>query len=174
MWEKPSSACGWSGGFSRGSQGLFSPHLTIDSSQNEWNNLDPEPQIKESPVIVMPVIAVYEMVTHSLFAMKTEFDVLGLISFSKGWCLFSSFNRIHHQKSTKTFATSSKAGVLLPLHWSPMGKQLVMRVHLDTVSGIMKAEFDAVENNFRRTMAQSQIVKIERVQNKFAWEHFTL
>ena len=53
-------------------------------------------------------------------------------------------------------------------------KEFVKRVLLDTSSGLMKAEFDAVEKNFRRTMAQSQIIKIERVQNKFAWEHYTL
>ena len=38
MWDKPSSACGWSGGFSRGSP-VFA-HLMIGSAQNEWNNLD--------------------------------------------------------------------------------------------------------------------------------------
>ena len=82
--------------------------------------------------------------------------------------------RVHQQKLTKSFATTSGKGVLLPPHWSEMGKENVMRVKLDTTSGLMKAEFDAVENNFRRTMAQSQIVKIDRVQNKFAWEHYTL
>ena len=38
MWDKPSSDCGWSGGFSRGSP-IFAL-LTIDPAQNEWNNLD--------------------------------------------------------------------------------------------------------------------------------------
>ena len=38
MWNKPSSACRWSGGFLGDLQ--FLPHLTIDSAQNEWNNLD--------------------------------------------------------------------------------------------------------------------------------------
>lgn len=55
-----------------------------------------------------------------------------------------------------------------------MGKDLVTRVHLDISSGLTKAEYNAVEKNFRRSMAQSQIVKIERVQNKFAWEHYIL
>ena len=42
MWDKPSSACGWffSGGLP------FSPHLTIDSAQNDWNNLD---QLNKNP-----------------------------------------------------------------------------------------------------------------------------
>ena len=33
--DKPSSACGWSGGYSRGSLRFFLPHLTIESAQNE-------------------------------------------------------------------------------------------------------------------------------------------
>ena len=36
--DKPSSACGWSGGFSRGSPVFFD--LMIGKAQNEWNNLD--------------------------------------------------------------------------------------------------------------------------------------
>ena len=40
MWDKQSSAIGWSGGFYWGSPVLAPPRLTIDSAQNEWNNLD--------------------------------------------------------------------------------------------------------------------------------------
>ena len=38
MWDKPSSACRWSCGFSLGST-VFAPP-SIDSVQKEWNNLD--------------------------------------------------------------------------------------------------------------------------------------
>ena len=81
---------------------------------------------------------------------------------------------IYKKRSEKTFATST-SGVLLPLHWTPMDKtETFIRVPLNKSSGLMKAEFGAVEKNFRRTMAQSQIIEIERVQNIFAWEHYTL
>ena len=38
LWNEPSSACEMSGFFLGDLQ--FSPHLLIDSAQNEWNNLD--------------------------------------------------------------------------------------------------------------------------------------
>ena len=85
------------------------------------------------------------------------------------------FDRIVQQRTMQTYATTSQGGgIFLPLHWTPMGKELVIRVKLDTSSGLMKAEFDNVEKNFRRTMTQSKIIQIERVQNRFAWEHYSL
>ena len=38
IWGKPSSACGWSGGFSQGSP-VFAPLYDFDMVQNGWNNL---------------------------------------------------------------------------------------------------------------------------------------
>ena len=80
MWDKPSSACRWSGGFSRGSP-VFA-HLTIYSAQNEWNNLNgPQNQKKKK-----------KETQETLWSDWLYFDEYFLIHVIKDWNKFHFFS----------------------------------------------------------------------------------
>lgn len=68
---------------------------------------------------------------------------------------------------------TSQRGVVLPTHWEIMEKSMILkRIPLDTTNGLLQKEFQGVKNKFCRTLPQARIIKIERVQNKFLWEHY--
>lgn len=70
------------------------------------------------------------------------------------------------------FQTSVK-GVVLPTHWESMERKVTLkRVVLDTSNGLLQKEYQGVKNKFCRTLPQARIIQIERVQNKFLWEHY--
>lgn len=79
------------------------------------------------------------------------------------------------EQSKKSTLPTTKRGILLPAHWQSMDKTMsLVRIHLDSSNGLLMKEFQEVRNKFSKTMPQAQIVKIERVQNKFLWEHYYL
>lgn len=82
--------------------------------------------------------------------------------------------RLSKTASEQKFETSQR-GVLLPTHWDQMDKSaLLKRINLDMTNGLHQKEFQGVKNKFCRTLPQARIVKIERVQNKYLWEHYFL
>ncbi|WAR13828.1 MIB2-like protein [Mya arenaria] len=72
-------------------------------------------------------------------------------------------------------APTTRRGVFLPAHWESMEREdVVRRIHLNApgASGLLQKEFQEVQNKFRRTMPQARILKVERIQSKFLWEHY--
>ncbi|XP_045163299.2 E3 ubiquitin-protein ligase mib1-like isoform X1 [Mercenaria mercenaria] len=80
--------------------------------------------------------------------------------------------RLAKTTSTKKLETSQR-GVVLPTHWDQMDRSVLMkRIPLDITNGLLQKEFQGVKNKFCRTLPQARIITIERVQNKFLWEHY--
>ncbi|KAK3588344.1 hypothetical protein CHS0354_040103 [Potamilus streckersoni] len=82
--------------------------------------------------------------------------------------------KISQQAKTKSFATTQR-GVTLPPYWEPMKRQETLkRVELQSGNSLHGKEKESVIKSFRQTLPQAEILRIERIQNPFLWEHYFL
>jgi hypothetical protein len=77
--------------------------------------------------------------------------------------------------STATLETT-KRGIGIPPDWEKMVQsEPFKRVPLSPrAGGMMQKEYEMVAEKFQKTLAQAEILQIERIQNGYHWECYQL
>ncbi|XP_052278994.1 E3 ubiquitin-protein ligase MIB2-like isoform X2 [Dreissena polymorpha] len=78
------------------------------------------------------------------------------------------------QQAYQTQPAQSQSGIRLPINWTKMQVNEVVKVNLNVTDSMEGQEYAEVEKHFMKTMPHVTIVSITRVQNAQLWEHYNL
>ncbi|KAL5013169.1 hypothetical protein ScPMuIL_007439, partial [Solemya velum] len=79
-----------------------------------------------------------------------------------------------HSKKLASMRRSTQRGFMLPLNWESMDGQGFKKVPLSQTKGMEAVEYKEVSQRFRKTLPQSTILSITRVQQPNLWELYHL